>query len=117
MSGIENQKVLFDTFIKDEHFREFMYEIFIKCEVLQVKKIVEKRISVWLKEGFCSTNEERKIAQFFISDLYYAIYQKDAKKEISGAEFTGIFKLFRTLLESISNQTFREIIYESPSPV
>lgn len=114
MSGFGSQKALFDMFIKDDHFRELMFEVFIKCEVLQVKKIMEKRVGMWLKEGFCSVNEERKVSQFFINELYYAIYQKHSHKEISGAEFTGIFKLFRTIIESISPETLREITNDNP---
>ena len=59
--------MLFDTFVKDENFSEFMFEVFVRCEVLQVKKIVEKKVSAWLREGFCSVNEERKVANFFLT--------------------------------------------------
>lgn len=36
--GFQNTRTLFDTFIKDEHFRELMFEIFIKCEFLPIKR-------------------------------------------------------------------------------
>ena len=39
----------------------------MRCEVLQVKKIVEKRVSAWVREGFCSLNEEKKMAYFFLT--------------------------------------------------
>ncbi len=50
--GFEDIKKLFDTFIKDIHFRELMFEIFIKCEILSIKQEMENKIESWLKEGF-----------------------------------------------------------------
>jgi hypothetical protein len=40
ISGFQSQKVLFDVFIKDENFREFMFEVFVMCDVLHVRKIL-----------------------------------------------------------------------------
>jgi hypothetical protein len=58
---------------------------------------MEKKIIVWMKEGFSNEDEEKKVAQFFLNQLYYEIYSKSLIGPLT-IDSISVFKLFRTIL-------------------
>jgi dissimilatory sulfite reductase (desulfoviridin) alpha/beta subunit len=93
----DDEKQTFAVFVGDKNFRELMFETFIKSSYIEIKKVMEKKILEWLDEGFENQAEEMILAEFFINELYYKIYEQAKTKPIS-IESASLFKIFRLIL-------------------